>query len=102
MQGGLIEPKPFFLQLSSQAIFFDIQNVVYPLICIQVCRACKLKSSCKFANQRVVKRRKLMAADALRVLSVYGLGSLPQQLVITDEIQVSINKLLKQVVNLSK
>lgn len=43
-----------------------------------------------------------MAADALRVLSVYGLGSVPQQLVITDEIQVSINKLLKQVVNLSK
>ncbi|KAJ8616559.1 hypothetical protein MRB53_035931 [Persea americana] len=67
-----------------------------------VCQACKLKSSCKFAKQRVVKRKKLMSADALRVLTVYGLGSVPQQLVLTDEIKFSVNKLLKQVVNLSK
>ena len=43
-----------------------------------------------------------MSADALRVLTVYGLGSVPQQLVLTDEIKFSVNKLLKQVVNLSK
>lgn len=98
-----MQPKPFLLLFSSPAIFFYSQLVVYPrIICIQVCQACKLKSSCKFAKQRVVKRKKLMSADALRILTVYGLGSVPQQLVLTDEIKFSVNKLLKQVVNLSK
>lgn len=89
-----VERKTVFAAKSLRS-FFSIQEDT-------VCRSCKLKDSCKLANQRVLKRRKLITADALRVLTMYGLELVPQQLVVTDEIKVSISKLLKQVVDLSK
>ncbi|XP_058100893.1 uncharacterized protein LOC131245436 isoform X2 [Magnolia sinica] len=67
-----------------------------------VCRPCKLKSSCKFVNHRVVKRENVNLVDALRLLTVYASDLLPQQLIVTDDLKLSINKLLKEVVNLSK
>ncbi|XP_058095485.1 uncharacterized protein LOC131240945 [Magnolia sinica] len=67
-----------------------------------VCQPCKLKSLCKFANQRVKKRWNLDLKDALRVLAVYGLESLPQQLIVSDDIKVSVSKLLKAAVKLGK
>ncbi|XP_058100909.1 uncharacterized protein LOC131245449 [Magnolia sinica] len=67
-----------------------------------VCRPCKLKSSCKFVNHRVVKKENVNLVDTLRLLTVYASDLLPQQLIVTDDLKLSINKLLKEVVNLSK
>ncbi|RWR89190.1 hypothetical protein CKAN_01823900 [Cinnamomum micranthum f. kanehirae] len=67
-----------------------------------VCKPCVLKSSCKFMKQRVDKKEKLDLADALRVLTVHASNSGPQQLALSNEMMESVNKLLKEVVNLSK
>lgn len=45
---------------------------------------------------------KLDLADALRVLTVHASNSGPQQLALSNEMMESVNKLLKEVVNLSK
>lgn len=53
-------------------------------------------------KQRVDKKEKLDLADALRVLIVHASNSGTQQLELSNEMKDSINKLLKEVVNLSK
>ncbi|XP_077229702.1 craniofacial development protein [Tasmannia lanceolata] len=89
-----VERKTVFAAKSLRS-FFSIQEDT-------VCRPCKLKSSCKFANQKVTTREKLILSDALRVVNVYALGSVPHQLAVSDEVKASISKVLKDVVNLSK
>ncbi|KAJ8626682.1 hypothetical protein MRB53_019989 [Persea americana] len=75
--------------------FFDIEEDT-------VCEPCELKCTCKFVKQKVDKKKKLDLADALRVLAVYVSNSGPHQLALSNEMMESINKLLKEVVNLSK
>ncbi|XP_008794157.3 uncharacterized protein LOC103710271 [Phoenix dactylifera] len=74
--------------------FFSIQEDV-------ICRGCKLKSSCKFVNQRVAREEKLILADAMRILALFALDSVPQQLFIPNDLKFSVRKLLKEVVSLS-
>ncbi|XP_043698655.1 uncharacterized protein LOC122649534 [Telopea speciosissima] len=75
--------------------FFSIQEDT-------VCRTCKLKSSCRFANQRVWKINNLNLADAMRILTLYDLGSVSPQLVVPDDMKASISKLLKEVTSLTE
>nr|XP_010925591.1 uncharacterized protein LOC105048094 [Elaeis guineensis] len=74
--------------------FFSIQEDV-------ICRGCKLKSSCKFVNQGVVREKKLILADVMRILAVFALDSVPKQLFIPNDLKFSVSKLLKEVVSLS-
>ncbi|KAH7844646.1 hypothetical protein Vadar_030194 [Vaccinium darrowii] len=69
-----------------------------------VCSKCVLKRSCKFANQTVWRgdNKNLDLAVVMRVITLYALESLPPQLVVPDEIKDSVNRLLKEVVNLSQ
>ncbi|KAL5732189.1 hypothetical protein ACHQM5_004836 [Ranunculus cassubicifolius] len=75
--------------------FFKIQEDV-------VCRGCKMKSSCKFANKRNWPQQdELKLTDAMRVLASYSLESVPE-FPISIEVKTSISKLLTEAVNLSK
>lgn len=74
--------------------FFSIQEDV-------ICRGCKLKSSCKFVNQRVGRQEKLILADVMRILALFALDSVPQQLFIPNDLKFSVSKLLKEVTSLS-
>ncbi|KAG9448177.1 hypothetical protein H6P81_014305 [Aristolochia fimbriata] len=89
-----IERKTVFAAKTLRS-FFSIQEDV-------VCRACKLRSSCKFVNQRVSKIEKLILEDALRVLLILGLHLLPQQLVLSDEVKSAIDNLLQESVQRSE
>ncbi|CAN4117657.1 unnamed protein product [Withania somnifera] len=69
-----------------------------------VCRKCVLKASCKFVNQNVGKgdMTNLHLAVVMRVIIRYALESVPPQLVIPDEIKVSVNRLLMDILRLSR
>lgn len=67
-----------------------------------MCRACKWKSSCKFVNRQFAKDNKLMLSDAMRVLMSYSFFHSPQETLLPSEMEESISKLLKEIVNLSK
>ncbi|XP_059662748.1 uncharacterized protein LOC132308630 [Cornus florida] len=69
-----------------------------------VCSRCALKQSCKFPNQSVWKgdTKQLNLAVVMRVIVLYALEAVPQQLVVPDEIKASVSRLLKEVVNLSQ
>ncbi|XAR68185.1 hypothetical protein NMG60_11003226 [Bertholletia excelsa] len=78
-------------------LFFGIQEDT-------VCSKCVLKSSCKFVNQSIWKGdyKILNLAVVMRVITLYALESVPPQLIVPDEIKASVNRLLKEVVNLSE
>ncbi|THG04486.1 hypothetical protein TEA_004992 [Camellia sinensis var. sinensis] len=69
-----------------------------------VCSKCVLKSSCKFVNQSVWKgnNNNLNLAVVMRVIILYTMESVPPPLVVPDEIEASVNVLLKEVLNLSQ
>ncbi|XP_058210903.1 uncharacterized protein LOC131323230 isoform X1 [Rhododendron vialii] len=77
--------------------FFGIQEDT-------VCSKCILKPSCKFVNQSVWRgdNKNLDLVVVMRVITLYALESVPPQLVVPDEIKDSVNRLLKEVVNLSE
>ncbi|XP_010242161.1 PREDICTED: uncharacterized protein LOC104586575 [Nelumbo nucifera] len=67
-----------------------------------VCCACKLRSSCKFVNKKVLKVDHLNLADTMRILMVYSLDLFHPELVVPKETRASISRLLKEVINLSQ
>lgn len=91
-----------FLHLTELVLGFYFTSL--SLAHIQVCSKCVLKRSCKFANQTVWRgdNKNLDLAVVMRVITLYALESLPPQLVVPDEIKDSVNRLLKEVVNLSQ
>ncbi|PKA64463.1 DNA polymerase zeta subunit [Apostasia shenzhenica] len=73
--------------------------------CIQediICRGCKLKTSCKFADQKVLKVNEVSLAAVMRLITMLAFDDTPQQLSVPDDVKLSVDKLLKEVVNLSE
>ncbi|KAK6134970.1 hypothetical protein DH2020_031289 [Rehmannia glutinosa] len=70
----------------------------------QVCQKCTLKDTCKHANKRTKKSSttQLDLAKVTRVLVMYAMESVPQQLVVPEEIINSVGRLLKEIVNLTQ
>ncbi|KAF3326816.1 hypothetical protein FCM35_KLT08446 [Carex littledalei] len=66
-----------------------------------VCESCKVKTSCRFANQRVERQEKVILTYVMRLLVLYALNAIPQELSISENLKLSINKLLNEVINLS-
>ncbi|KAL2245499.1 uncharacterized protein LOC105165462 [Sesamum indicum] len=76
--------------------FFEIEEH-------KVCQTCVLKDSCKHANKKSRKKlNKLLLAEVTRVLIMYAMESVPQQLVVPEEIRNSVSRLLKEMINLSE
>ncbi|VFQ78928.1 unnamed protein product [Cuscuta campestris] len=69
-----------------------------------VCIKCAIRESCKFECQDLlpVKVPKLQLHNVMRVIALYALGPIPEELVVPAEIMESVNRLLREVVNLSK
>ncbi|KAG8386446.1 hypothetical protein BUALT_Bualt03G0149600 [Buddleja alternifolia] len=69
----------------------------------RVCQKCTLKESCKHANIVSQKSPKeLHLGSVTRVLAMYALESVPQQLVVPQEIKNPVSRLLKELGNLSQ
>ncbi|KAL7087526.1 hypothetical protein ACP275_13G072400 [Erythranthe tilingii] len=69
----------------------------------KVCQKCPLKGSCKHANTKSKKdSTNLNLACVTRVLVMYAMESVPQQLVVPEEINISVSRLLNEIVNLSQ
>lgn len=60
-----------------------------------------LKNACQFVNKKVGRVEKIVLADVMRLLTMYALDSIPQQLQVPEDLKLSAGKLLKDVVNLS-
>ncbi|KAG0491793.1 hypothetical protein HPP92_004826 [Vanilla planifolia] len=73
--------------------FFSIQEDI-------ICRGCKLKTTCKFVNQRVDKVDRVILADVMRLLTLLAFDAIPQQLSVPLDVKASVYKLLKEAVNL--
>lgn len=71
-----------------------------------VCSKCVLKESCKFVNQSIWKGQgKKMWLDMsalMNVLTLYAMEEGPPELVVPDEIKTSVNRLLEEIMKLSK
>ncbi|CAO2181299.1 unnamed protein product, partial [Urochloa humidicola] len=65
------------------------------------CSSCKLRSSCKFANQEVPRHNKVILSDTMRIISLLVLDACPKELEVTAELKASICKVLKDTINLS-
>ncbi|CAO2205225.1 unnamed protein product [Urochloa humidicola] len=74
--------------------FFNIQED-------KICSSCKLRSSCKFANQEVLRHNKVILSDTMRIISLLVLDACPKELQVTAELKASICKVLKDTINLS-
>lgn len=88
-----VESKTVFAAKRLRA-FFRIEEDV-------TCRGCRLKTSCKFVNRKVEGQRKVILADAMRVLTLLSLNSVPRHILFPDDLKISVGRLLKEVVNLS-
>lgn len=69
-----------------------------------VCCKCTLRESCKFENQNVWKSgsTNLNLPSLMRLLTVYALEAIPPQLMLPEDIKACVNRLMKDVINLSK
>ncbi|KAL5081465.1 hypothetical protein RYX36_009886 [Vicia faba] len=69
-----------------------------------VCGKCMLRKSCKFANQNVWKcdANKLDMELVMKVVISYALHLVHPHLVVSDEVNKSVNHLLREFVKLSK
>lgn len=65
-----------------------------------VCRGCKFKDSCMYANNKVGRVNKVIMEDAMRLFTIYTSDSVPPQLVIPDEVNSAVSKLVIEAVNL--
>ncbi|XP_042398958.1 uncharacterized protein LOC121989156 [Zingiber officinale] len=74
--------------------FFSIQEDV-------VCRGCKIRDHCKFANLRVSKEEKVILSDTMRILALWAFDAVPRQLSVSYDFKSSVYKLLEEVLNLS-
>ncbi|KVI02141.1 uncharacterized protein LOC112500954 isoform X1 [Cynara cardunculus var. scolymus] len=81
----------------SMRLFYGIQEET-------VCNKCVLKESCKFVNQSVWKKgaKNMDLIAVMRVVTLYGLEAIPTQLEVPDDVKNAVNRLLKEVVRLSK
>ncbi|KAH6788739.1 hypothetical protein C2S51_003745 [Perilla frutescens var. frutescens] len=69
----------------------------------KVCQTCSLKELCMFRNKSFAKHpTKLDLADVIRVLIMYSMESVPQKLVVPEEIKTSVSRLLKEIISLSQ
>ncbi|CAH9135599.1 unnamed protein product [Cuscuta epithymum] len=78
--------------------FFKIQEDT-------VCGKCGLRDSCKFENQNMWNSgnaKVIHLHHVMRIIILYALESVPQELHVPEEIKESVNRLLEEVVNLSK
>ncbi|CAK7350107.1 unnamed protein product [Dovyalis caffra] len=77
--------------------FFEIQEDT-------VCNKCVLKRSCNFVNQSVWKGdfKTLNLAVVMRVITLYALEAVHPELLVPNEIMVSVNRLLAEILKLSK
>ncbi|XP_047322335.1 uncharacterized protein LOC124926195 [Impatiens glandulifera] len=69
-----------------------------------VCSKCVLKPVCNFANQKVWSwdSNHLDLVVVMRVITIYGLEAVPSQLRVPEEMKAGINRLFKEIVNLSR
>ncbi|RAL38106.1 hypothetical protein DM860_000800 [Cuscuta australis] len=70
-----------------------------------VCGKCALRHSCKFENKDMWSRFKvteLHLHHVMKIITLYALGPIPDGLVVPAEVKESVNRLLLEVVNLSK
>ncbi|XP_074568838.1 uncharacterized protein LOC141825353 [Curcuma longa] len=74
--------------------FFSIQEDV-------VCRGCKIRDYCKFANLRVSKEEKVILSDTMRILALWAFDAVPRQLSVPSDFKSSVCKLLEEVLNLT-
>ncbi|CAA0815889.1 Unknown protein [Striga hermonthica] len=75
--------------------FFEIEEQ-------KVCGKCTLRNSCKHANKGWNKSTQLSLAKVIQVLVMYAMGSVPEKLVVPEDINDSVSRLLKEIVNLSQ
>ncbi|KAL6529791.1 hypothetical protein OROGR_015414 [Orobanche gracilis] len=68
----------------------------------KVCQTCPLNESCKFANKKCKNYTQLDLAKVMRVLIMYAMESVPQQLAVPEDVNASVSRLLKEIVNLSR
>lgn len=63
---------------------------------------CILKDLCEHANKRCKKgSTQLCMADVNRVLIMYAMESVPQKLVLPQEVKDCVSRLLKEIVSLT-
>ncbi|XP_010062790.2 uncharacterized protein LOC104450072 [Eucalyptus grandis] len=77
--------------------FFSIQED-------NVCRECVLRESCKFVNQNVwnSETNNLRLDTVMKVITLYALELVPSQLKITEELKVSVSRVLRDILKLSQ
>ncbi|KAF8025960.1 hypothetical protein BT93_F2710 [Corymbia citriodora subsp. variegata] len=77
--------------------FFSIQED-------NVCRECVLRESCKFVNQSVwnSETNNLRLDTVMKVITLYALELVPSQLKITQELKVSVSRVLRDILKLSQ
>ncbi|MBA0816639.1 hypothetical protein Gohar_001280 [Gossypium harknessii] len=69
-----------------------------------VCSQCMLKDSCRHANKDVwgIATRNLLLVHVMKVIILYNLDQVPPKLTVPDEVRDSANKLLEEVIKLSR
>lgn len=96
----------YFNASAEKTLYCIYSNVVYfiDLWSPQVCSQCMLKDSCKYANMNVWQTGKmsLLLVDVMKVITLYALDQVPPKLAVPDDVNDSINQLLKQAIKLSK
>ncbi|KAL6506867.1 hypothetical protein OROHE_022304 [Orobanche hederae] len=67
-----------------------------------VCQKCPLNESCKLANKKCKNYTQLDLAKVMRVLIMYAMESVPHQLAVPEDVNASVSRLLKEIVNLNR
>ncbi|KAL1537686.1 hypothetical protein AAHA92_30173 [Salvia divinorum] len=69
----------------------------------KVCQACMLKESCKHSNKSNKKHStKLCLGSVMKVLVMYAMESVPQKLIVPEDVRNSVSRLLMEVTSLSQ
>lgn len=69
----------------------------------KVCQTCTLKKLCSHPNKSSKKpATKLHLASVIKILLMYAMESVPEKLVVPEEVQNSVSRLLKEVICLSE
>jgi hypothetical protein len=78
--------------------------VTYKFIFLQVCGKCMLRDSCKFVNQNVWKcdANNLDVELVMNVIISYALHWVHPRLIVSDEVNKSVDHLLNEFVKLSQ
>ncbi|XP_057766391.1 uncharacterized protein LOC130986876 [Salvia miltiorrhiza] len=69
----------------------------------KVCQACTLKELCRRSNKSNKKHpSKLYLDSVIKVLIMYAMESVPQKLVVPEDVKNSVHRLLKEITSLSQ